>query len=690
MRLEWLLAGPILRRTEPTQVCVWLATSVPADIRGEVVPMVDGEEGRPVGAGVADTVRMGPRLFFHLVRMHPEEDRFPTDRLLAYDLLVRGEAGAQRRLRDLGLLNGPTGIAYGDLSLPTFFIRHRTKALTVLHGSCRQLHGGGTDALAAADGFVARYALDPEHRPCSLFLTGDQIYADDVPGPLVRHLEQLGRELIGAWDDVPGIPAREEIRLYGRTALAKDAAGFTSPKASNHLFRLGEFAAMYVTAWNELTWPEAFPMKPGRSPGRRNPTAAAMSRRKYRRELQGLERTRSSLPAVRRLLANIPTYMVFDDHDVTDDWNITGAWRSRVESSPAGRRAVANALGAYWAFQGWGNDPDRADGEIRAAITGRADGSISADEFDTVMWSFDRWSFVAPTEPPTLFLDTRTRRGYDSPEGGARLIRPEGLRADAELARTAGHQASRPLVVVSPVPICGLEIVERRQKYLVKELGPYAIDFEAWHSNLQGFVDLIHALLHDLELPWVVVLSGDVHYGFTVNVTLEADGRTLPITQLVSSPIRHSGAFSRFLLAALGLLTRERHERVGWDRPPAMTKPTTVRRRLLARPSNTDDWNDDAPVFVAPTLAESLGVTEPPRYREWRQYASIEEAKPSLIGLNNVGLVSMADGTITHRLLAPKSGRTRMFSTRVDATTDDSDGETRGAQLVARDEGRGA
>jgi hypothetical protein len=144
-----------------------------------------------------------------------------------------------------------------------------------------------------------------------------------------------------------------------------------------------------------------------------------MSRRKYGTELRALERTRSSLPAVRRLLANTPTYMVFDDHDVTDDWNITGAWRSRVESSPAGRRTVANALAAYWAFQGWGNDPDRADGEIRAAIIGRADGSVSADEFDTVMWGFDRWSFVAPTEPPTLFLDTRTRRGYDSPEGGA-------------------------------------------------------------------------------------------------------------------------------------------------------------------------------------------------------------------------------------------------------------------------------
>jgi hypothetical protein len=49
--------------------------------------------------------------------------------------------------------------------------------------------------------------------------------------------------------------------------------------------------------------------------------------------------------------------MIFDDHDVTDDWNLTARWRHRVHASPAGRRIVANALAAYWAFQGWGNDP---------------------------------------------------------------------------------------------------------------------------------------------------------------------------------------------------------------------------------------------------------------------------------------------------------------------------------------------
>lgn len=673
--LDRLLAGPILRRTEATRVCVWLATSAPAAVRGEVFAGRDAafRPADAIGEGDAETVRVGERLFVHLVSIRPKARRFPTDELLAYDLTIEDEQGLQHRLADLGLLEGAGRITYGALPLPTFFIREKTPELTVLHGSCRQLHAGGEDALMCGDAFVAKHALDPDRRPCALFLTGDQIYADDVPGPIVRHLTELGQKLTGLSDDVPGIPALDRIAVYGRSNLAKDKAGFTSPEAFNHLFGLGEFTAAYVTAWNEKTWPRSFPPAKEVIDARRlKPPAALVAHRKYAEEVRALERTRRALPRVRRLLANTPTYMIFDDHDVTDDWNITADWRKKVEESPTGRRVVANALAAYWAFQGWGNDPERANGEIRDVVAGRANGSVDGDTFDKALWSFDRWSFVAPTDPLTLFLDTRTQRGYDSAERGARLVGASGLVAEADLARKAGHSSGLPLLIVSPVPVCGLELVERRQKYLVRGVGPYAIDFEAWHSNLQGFVDLVHFLLDDLELPWAIMLSGDVHYGFTVNVTVEVEGRPLPITQLVSSPLRHSGALSRLVLSAVGLLSREKHERVGWDRPPKVEGAAALKRKLLQRPSNTDDWKSDAPVFVAPKLAKTLGVTEPPRYREWRDYVSIEESHTSLVGLNNIGLMSLRGGQVTHRLLARKGGRIHTFTASVAATRDDS------------------
>ena len=72
------------------------------------------------------------------------------------------------------------------------------------------------------------------------------------------------------------------------------------------------------------------------------------------------------LRAVRRVLANVPTYMILDDHDVTDDWFMNREWCNRVLSQQGdtlGRRVIRNALIAYAVFQAWGNNPDQFAGQ---------------------------------------------------------------------------------------------------------------------------------------------------------------------------------------------------------------------------------------------------------------------------------------------------------------------------------------
>ena len=56
-------------------------------------------------------------------------------------------------------------------------------------------------------------------------------------------------------------------------------------------------------------------------------------------------------------MANIPTYMIFDDHDFTDDWNLNPMWYDRVYHTSLGVTAARNALVSYALFQDWGNDP---------------------------------------------------------------------------------------------------------------------------------------------------------------------------------------------------------------------------------------------------------------------------------------------------------------------------------------------
>jgi hypothetical protein len=389
---------------------------------------------------------------------------------------------------------------------------------------------------------------------------------------------------------------------------------------------------------------------------------------------------------MRRVLANVPTYMIFDDHDVTDDWNLTREWREAVATSPTGRRFVANALAAYWLFQGWGNDPDSFDDALKGTVAGFlvGDRSVSAAEFEERLWSFDRWSYAVPTTPPAVVLDTRTQRSYDSERGAARLIGAGEQRRVLRLAREA-RAAGRgdphsPLVLVSAVPVYGLELQERRQKFLADKVGPYEIDFEAWHSNLQGLVDFMRMLAEELSPTWCLLLSGDVHYGCNVRAGFWLEGHSLPLAQLVSSSLKHSGRLSRAGIELLGRIVSRQHERVGWDRPPRIGD--RIAERVIAKAANTDSWNPDAPVFLAPTLARAIRIEQPPDYRETRLYVPPDgdASGSTLLAANNVGHVTLGEGKVTHRLIARTRAGTRVYEATM-AT---------GADVLAARNGRGA
>jgi hypothetical protein len=667
--LPLVLAGPILRRVEPPRVVVWLATSRRARVRLEV--RGGGGEGELLGAGTAESVQVGRRLFVHLVAAVPRADSFPAGELLGYDVEVMPDSGeGGGRLAELGLLDDPGTIAYPGLRLPTFFLAPTDDAsLGILHGSCRLLHGEGEDAMLCADELLAAHAHDVARRARALFLTGDQIYADDVAGPLVGHVRHMATELVGPADErsMPGCPPLSQVPLGGRTELAAERARLTGPNVDNHLLTFGEFAAMYLTAWNERTWPERLPSA-DEALGVGNSPRALRARRRYEQQARNLAQARSALPATRRVLANVPTYMIFDDHDVTDDWNLTAEWREAVAASPTGRRFVANALAAYWLFQGWGNDPDSYDDALKGTVAGflAGDPEVSAAAFEERLWSFDRWSYVAPTTPPAVVLDTRTQRSYDSERGAARLIGAGEQRRVLQLAREARANGrgdpQSPLVLVSAVPVYGLELQERRQKFLADKVGPYEIDFEAWHSNLQGLVDFMRMLAEDPTPPWCLLLSGDVHYGCNVQAGFWVGSRSLPLVQLVSSSLKHSGRLSRAGIELLGRIVSRQHERLGWDRPPRIGD--RIAERVVAKAANTDTWNPDAPVFLAPKLARAIRIEQPPDYRETRLYVPPDGdgSGSMLLAANNIGHVTLRENELTHRLLARTRAGTRAYA----------------------------
>ena len=79
-------------------------------------------------------------------------------------------------------------------------------------------------------------------------------------------------------------------------------------------------------------------------------------------------------PAVRWLFSVVPTAMIFDDHDVHDDWNISGSWRSDFMAKPWWSRRIESAYQSYWVYQHLGNLRPRNSPETRrgARSAGRA------------------------------------------------------------------------------------------------------------------------------------------------------------------------------------------------------------------------------------------------------------------------------------------------------------------------------
>lgn len=60
-------------------------------------------------------------------------------------------------------------------------------------------------------------------------------------------------------------------------------------------------------------------------------------------------------PHVRSLLSTVPTTMLWDDHDVHDDWNISAAWLQQTRAQRWWAERLTSAIMAYWVYQHLGN-----------------------------------------------------------------------------------------------------------------------------------------------------------------------------------------------------------------------------------------------------------------------------------------------------------------------------------------------
>ena len=598
--LPLILSGPLLRRVEPQSVTVWLALKEPCTVTLRVYASNDAGDLIEYCEGTRQSIRLGDHLHIVAVTAHARA-RTPLRwaGMYYYNLFFqtqdhRGTPGTPvpetaAHLDSPGILiadpaqdNPLQRLVYPGHPLPNFVLPPEDlNLLRVVHGSCRKPHGVGGEMLSALDTVLGSAIQQGKDRPQQLFLTGDQIYADDVAAPLLFALIDAGNFLFtGNEEEVlpgVGVPARK-LGPGERGNIVRYQAMFTTTTPQNQLMALSEYVAMYLFAWSDVAWPadlpgihelcNAYPQAYSDIDDREDKEKREAG---YAAQMNRLNAFRSALPQVRRALAHIATYTICDDHDITDDWFLDGAWCQQVLASPLGRQIVRNGLLAYALFQAWGNTPQQfaqANGMalLDAVDTWRGDASEARmgtiEELlglptifsgsGTLPRSARAFHWYHTYEGPryqVVLMDTRTQRFYRSPHDFPGLLSPDAVHAQVT---PATRRDATVTIIVSATPMLGMDFIESIQvwsHWFVK--GSYAYDCEAWALEWETFQ---HFLKTVSALKRVVFLSGDVHYAFGSSMEYW-DQQTQESAKLVdytSSPFCNEGAGAHIAMLAIG------------------------------------------------------------------------------------------------------------------------------------------
>lgn len=567
-----VLAGPLLRRLEPSRLVMWLVAS-----RALALTLrLQHRDDVRLDAEQCTVIPVGAHAFVHLIDV-PLDTPLPCDTLIEYDLLIDDVSG---------MAEWAPHLLYAGAGRPNFVLRSRIDQL--LHGSCRKPHYPAVDGLLCVDQLLASEHAATE-RPALLMMSGDQVYADDVAGPMLRAIHALIERLGLFGEHLEGAVVSDSAKLYEHPASYYHRADllpalqsnetlrerffggarkpiFTSSSADNHLVTFAEVMAMYLLVWSPTPWTLIAPKPPKLIPERRE---------RYALEQTRIDAFKAGLGGVARAFAHLPCLMIFDDHDITDDWNLSAQWEETAYGHPFSKRIIGNALIAYLLCQGWGNNPDafgallqRAGGVIATGQDGYLDSPVQDALIDELL-KFQHWHYVLPTTPAMVVLDTRTRRWRSE----MNLKQPSGLLDWEALCELQQELLDHPsAIIVSPAPVFGVKLIETVQRVFSWFGHPLLVDAENWMAHRGAAQVILNIFRHSRTPGNYVVLSGDVHYSFVYEVLIRHRKAGPRIWQITSSGIKNE--FPPSLLEWFDRLNR-------WLYSPRSPLNWLTKRRLM-------------------------------------------------------------------------------------------------------------
>ena len=504
-----VVLGPLIRYCSEREAVIWLEVNQPGRVMVDLVRF-----RRVVGTASAVTVSFGLRYYVLVVL-----DRLRAATAYEYQIRIKPEDQIEEHL------------IWPDrfFRLPVSTFRTMPRAgedLAVSYVSCRTSHptiealmekhkdaadpvneaineGNGVDALRAwAQRLYRGRSLRRFRWPHLIVMMGDQIYADSLTVNMKERIK----------------PSRERLRdrlLQQGIALSEDE--FSS--LSGQLLSFEEYRAAYIESWSN--------------------------------------------PEVRWALSCIPSLMVFDDHEVIDDWNLSKPWLNEQQRLPWWASQFVGALSAYWLYQGAGNLAPKSwrtepkmrmfrPTATRSSRSGTA--QLRSQFFQIAAGRRQRFSYTFDAGATRFVVaDLRSRRVLNP--YNRQLMDDEEWDWFEKQCTGSSHPF---LVMVISMPafmpslihsLWGVVEGVSNSPTALAVAGEWVrqkVDVEHWAAFPKSF-DALAKLLRRLggeggavAKRTVLLVSGDVHFSYNMEVstpTLRSGSRIL---QLVSSPARKS------------------------------------------------------------------------------------------------------------------------------------------------------
>ncbi|MCX4761633.1 alkaline phosphatase family protein [Streptomyces sp. NBC_01275] len=300
-------------------------------------------------------------------------------------------------------------------------------------------------------------------------------------------------------------------------------------------------------------------------------------------------------PEVRWLLSTVPSCMIFDDHDVIDDWNTSAAWLADMRATPWWNERLLSGLMSYWVHQHLGNlsPAELAADPLYAAVRATPDATDVLRAFAcradadpaSVRWSYRR-DFGRVR---LLMVDSRAARVLD--EGGRAMLDPGEERWLRDQA-LRGRDSYDHLLIGTSLPWLLPHLVHDAERWNAalcrgergarwarfgEDLRRRA-DLEHWAAfpaSFDALTELIAEVGTGSDAPAsVLVLSGDVHHAYVAEARWPGDAPAARVLQLTCSPVHNSIPLSirvgfRFGWSAAARALGRRFARHGrCERPP--------------------------------------------------------------------------------------------------------------------------